>query len=77
VASFAANSVLVIDTSTNIVSDTIDVGANPVGVAITPVPGIGSPTNKSQGKQGGWKLLTIPRKFKIQGYCVSFVNVGN
>jgi hypothetical protein len=20
--------------------------------------------------------LTIPRKFKIQGYCVSFVNVG-
>ncbi len=74
VACFSANSVFVIDTSTNTVSATIAVEANPVGVAITPE--IGSPKNKSQCKKGGWKLFTIPRKFKNQGDCVSFVNTG-
>jgi Beta-propeller repeat len=36
----------------------------------------GPPTNKSQCKKGGWKLFTIPEKFKNQGDCVSFVNTG-
>jgi hypothetical protein len=38
--------------------------------------GIGPPTNKDQCKDGGWKTFTIPRKFKNQGDCVSFVNTG-
>jgi hypothetical protein len=38
--------------------------------------GIGPPTNKDQCKDGGWKTFTIPRKFKNQGDCVSFVNPG-
>jgi hypothetical protein len=38
--------------------------------------GIGPPTNKDQCKDGGWKIFTIPRKFKNQGGCVSFVNTG-
>jgi len=74
VACFSANSVFVIDTATNTVTATVAVGFAPVGVAIT--PGIGPPTNKSLCKRGGWKLFTIPRKFKNQGDCVSFVNTG-
>jgi Beta-propeller repeat len=38
--------------------------------------GIGPPTNIHQCKKGGWKVFTIPRKFKNQGDCVSFVNTG-
>jgi hypothetical protein len=38
--------------------------------------GIGPPTNKDQCKKDGWKVFTIPRKFKNQGDCVSFVNTG-
>jgi hypothetical protein len=38
--------------------------------------GVGPPTNKAQCKNGEWKLFTIPRKFKNQGDCVSFVNTG-
>jgi hypothetical protein len=38
--------------------------------------GIGPPTNKDQCKNGGWETFTIPRKFKNQGDCVSFVNTG-
>jgi hypothetical protein len=36
--------------------------------------GIGPPTDKSQCKKGGWKIFTVPRKFKNQGDCVSFVD---
>ena len=71
-----ADFVFVIDTSTNIVTNTVTVGTNPVGVAITPTTGIGPPTNKDQCKNGGWKSITIPRKFKNQGDCVSFVDTG-
>ena len=39
-------------------------------------PGIGPPTNINQCKQGGWQAFTIPRQFKTQGDCVSFVNTG-
>jgi hypothetical protein len=38
--------------------------------------GIGPPTNKDQCKNDGWKTFTIPRQFKNQGDCVSFVNTG-
>jgi NHL repeat len=38
--------------------------------------GVGPPTNKDQCKNGGWEIFTIPRKFKNQGDCVSFVNTG-
>jgi uncharacterized repeat protein (TIGR03803 family) len=38
--------------------------------------GVGPPTDKDQCKDGGWKTFTIPRKFKNQGDCVSFVNTG-
>jgi YVTN family beta-propeller protein len=68
------NSVSVIDTGTNTVVATVPVGIEPVGVAIT--PGIGPPTNKNQCKNDGWKVFTIPEKFKNQGDCVSFVNAG-
>ena len=65
-------SVSVIDTASNTVVATIGVGNGPQGVAIT--PGVGPPTNKDQCKTGGWKIFTVPRKFKNQGDCVSFVN---
>src|SRR6266849_6084859 len=65
-------SVSVIDTASNIVVATVGVGAFAQGVAIT--PGIGPPTNKDQCKKGDWKTFTVPRKFKNQGDCVSFVN---
>jgi len=65
-------SVSVIDTASNIVVATVGVGAFAQGVAIT--PGIGPPTNKDQCKKGDWKTFTVPRKFKNQGDCLSFVN---
>src|SRR6266478_6302735 len=65
-------SVSVIDTASNIVVATVGVGAFAQGVAIT--PGIYPPTNKDQCKKGDWKTFTVPRKFKNQGDCVSFVN---
>jgi YVTN family beta-propeller protein len=68
------DSVSVIDTASNTVVATVGVGGLPEGVAIT--PGIGPPTNKNQCKKGGWQVFTIPRKFKNQGDCVSFVNTG-
>ncbi len=36
--------------------------------------GLGPPSDKDQCKKGGWRGFTIPRKFKNQGDCVSFVN---
>jgi YVTN family beta-propeller protein len=69
-----SSSVSVIDTASNTVVATVGVGGLPEGVAIT--PGIGPPTNKNQCKKGGWQVFTIPRKFKNQGDCVSFVNTG-
>ena len=71
-----SNTVSVIDTATNTVVATIPVGVIPFGVAIAITPGIGPPTNKDQCKDGGWETFTIPRKFKNQGDCVSFVNTG-
>jgi YVTN family beta-propeller protein len=68
----ASHSVSVIDTARNTVVATVGVGNGPQGVAIT--PGVGPPTNKGQCQKGGWKTFTIPRKFKNQGDCVSFVN---
>jgi YVTN family beta-propeller protein len=74
VTNVLSNSVSVIDTGTNTVVATVPVGIEPVGVAIT--PGIGPPTNKNQCRNDGWKVFTIPEKFKNQGDCVSFVNAG-
>jgi YVTN family beta-propeller protein len=67
-------SLSVIDTASNTVVDTVRVGYGPFGVAMT--PGIGPPTNKNQCKKGGWRFFAIPRKFKNQGDCISFVNAG-
>jgi YVTN family beta-propeller protein len=72
--SFGSNSVWVIDTAANTVITTVVVESAPVGVAIT--PRIGSPTDKSQCKNGGWQTFTLPRTFKNQGACVSFVTTG-
>ena len=73
-ANGADGTVSVIDTASNTVVDTVRVGYGPFGVAMT--PGIGPPTNKNQCKKGGWRVFTIPRKFKNQGDCISFVNAG-
>jgi YVTN family beta-propeller protein len=67
-----SNTVSVIGTTSNTVVATVGVGANPIGVAIT--PGVGPATNKDQCEKGDWKTFTIPEKFKNQGDCVSFVN---
>jgi YVTN family beta-propeller protein len=74
VANQNSNSVSVIDTASNTVVATVAVGSGPNWVAIT--PGIGPPSDKDQCKKGGWRDFTIPRKFKNQGDCVSFVNTG-
>jgi hypothetical protein len=67
--------VSVIDTSTNTVVATVATGGNAAEhVAVT--PGVGPPTNKDQCKDGGWKIFTIPEKFKNQGDCVSYVETG-
>jgi YVTN family beta-propeller protein len=68
----SSNSVSVIDTASNTVVTMVQVGRAPSGVAIT--PRIGSPTHKNQCKNDGWRVFTVPRKFKNQGDCVSFVN---
>lgn len=39
-------------------------------------PPAGPPTSKEQCKKGGWRDFTIPRRFRNQGDCVSFVNTG-
>jgi YVTN family beta-propeller protein len=64
-------SVSVIDTASNTVVATVGVGHGPYGLATTPE--VGPPTNKDQCKTGGWKAFTLPRTFKNQGDCVSFV----
>jgi YVTN family beta-propeller protein len=69
-----SESISVIDTAKNTVVATLEGGSHPWGVAIT--PGVGPPTNKSKCKKGSWQAFTIPRKFKNQGDCVSFVNTG-
>jgi YVTN family beta-propeller protein len=74
VTNILSNSVSVIETTSNTVAATVAVGVNPVGAAIS--LGIGPPTNEEQCKNGGWKVFTIPQKFKNQGDCVSFVNMG-
>jgi hypothetical protein len=38
--------------------------------------GIGPPTTTDQCKKGGWQTFNVPRTFKNQGDCVSFVNTG-
>jgi hypothetical protein len=43
------------------------------GVVQVPVPQVGPPTSKNACKKGGWKTFTIPKKFKNQGQCVSYV----
>jgi YVTN family beta-propeller protein len=73
-ASFGSNSVWVIDTATNAVITTVAVGLAPVGVAV--MAGIGPPTTRDQCKRLAWKTFTVPRTFKNQGDCVSFVNTG-
>jgi hypothetical protein len=40
------------------------------------VPQVGPPTNKDQCKKDGWMNFNVPRKFKNQGDCVSFVSNG-
>src|SRR5882762_2953207 len=67
VANSHSDSVSVIDTASA-------VGSVPFGVAMTPE--IGPPTNKNQRRKGGWRVFTIPRKFKNQGDCISLVNAG-
>jgi YVTN family beta-propeller protein len=74
VTNLFVNSVSVIDTASNTVLATVPVGLGPVAVVIT--PGVGPPTDKDQCKNGGWKIFTIPRTFKNQGDCVSFVETG-
>jgi YVTN family beta-propeller protein len=76
VANGGDGTVSVIDTASNTVVATVQLaaGSGPFGVAIT--PGVGPPTNKTQCKKGGWRVFTIPEKFKNQGDCVSFVNTG-
>jgi hypothetical protein len=64
----------VIDTATNTVIATVDVGDGPNWIAVS--PGIGPPTNKDQCKHGGWRKFTIPETFKNQGQCIRFVNTG-
>jgi len=66
--------VSVIDTASNTVVATVGVWFGPAEVAIT--PGVGPPTDKDQCKDGGWESFTIPKKFKNQGDCVSFVTTG-
>jgi YVTN family beta-propeller protein len=73
-ANSGSSTVAVINAATNTVAGTIAVGAAPVGIAIS--PGAGPPTTRQQCKKGGWKAFTIPRSFKNQGDCVSFVNTG-
>jgi hypothetical protein len=63
-----------IDAASDTVVDTVKGWVYPLGVAMT--PGIGPPTNKNQGKKSGWRVFTIPRKFKNQGDCISWVNAG-
>jgi hypothetical protein len=38
---------------------------------------VGPPTNKEQCKNGGWQNFNVPRCFKNQGDCVSFVETGH
>jgi N-acetylneuraminic acid mutarotase len=44
--------------------------------AFTPIAEIGPPTDKDQCKKNGWQTFNVPRMFKNQGDCVSFVNTG-
>ncbi|MDX6405204.1 MAG: hypothetical protein QOH70_2659 [Blastocatellia bacterium] len=37
---------------------------------------VGPPTNKDQCKKDGWMNFNVPRKFKNQGDCVSYVSNG-
>jgi YVTN family beta-propeller protein len=69
-----SNTLSVVDTATNTVTATLKVGVGPNAIAIT--PGIGPPTKINECKQAGWRIFTIPREFKNQGSCVSFVNTG-
>lgn len=39
-------------------------------------PLVGPPVNKDQCKNDGWKQFNVPRCFKNQGDCVSFVETG-
>jgi hypothetical protein len=39
-------------------------------------PLVGPPTNKNQCKNGGWRTFNVPRCFKSEGDCVSFVETG-
>src|SRR5205823_10050223 len=41
-----------------------------------PAPQIGPPTNKDQCKKDGWMNFNVPRKFKNQGDCVSYMSNG-
>ena len=75
VTNAGSNSVSVIDTATNSVETTFGVGTYPYGVAIHTL-GIGPPTTTDQCKKGGWQTFNVPRTFKNQGDCVSFVNTG-
>jgi YVTN family beta-propeller protein len=75
VANDDSNSVSVIDTVTNALVATVGVGAYPYGVAIHTLV-IGPPTTTDQCKKGGWQTFNVPRTFKNQGDCVSFVNTG-
>ena len=67
---------LVQDTNGNFYGTTYFGGTNNAGTVFSLAVGLGPPTNKDQCKNGGWKAFTIPRKFKNQGDCVSFVNTG-
>jgi YVTN family beta-propeller protein len=75
VTNAGSNSVSVIDTATNTVVATFGVGSVPYGVAIHTL-GIGPPTTTAQCKKGGWQTFNVPRTFKNQGDCVSFVKTG-
>ena len=67
---------LVQDTNGKFYGTTYYGGTNNVGTVFSLAVGLGPPTNKGQCKNDGWKAFTIPRKFKNQGDCVSFVNTG-
>jgi YVTN family beta-propeller protein len=76
VANLNDASVSVIATASNTVVATVGVGTAPVAFGVFIAPGIGPPTSKDVCKNGGWQTFTVPRTFKNQGDCVSFIETG-
>lgn len=60
--------------STTSNSDQADADHDGIGDACD--PDAVAPTNKDQCKKDGWKNFYVPRQFKNQGDCVSYVQTG-